>query len=355
MKIRLKELYFISTSFFVIGIIFWQPAYLDFDSRFNWQLQSQVLLNYVLLSILIIPFYIYSFKSKYITDTWKTVRVYLACCPIYIFLWVLLGRKIYAALGGTYVYGNRLKNDFYRNDIYCDIYLPFLIYVLFFISAHIYHYYLQKKKIRENERAIIQKVTMNEISLLKSNIQPSFLSNSLNIIGSSIPLEYKHTRSLIYQLTQLISFSLKVSGKEKIPLSDEIEFIKNYLTLEQERFDPKVNVVYEITEESLQFMIPPMLIQPLIENAVKHGIEKNMNESTIRLRIYLNGGYIHILISDTGKGIPKINHSQLFRKGTGLGNTRQRLLQLFNENIQLEENLPSGLRVFYKIPYDSRF
>ena len=347
-----REVSFIVLLNLVVGMIFWFPSYLDTDSKQNINLQLQVIANYIILALSVIPYYLLLFHYRRPKTIWHIVRIHLITCPMYILSWLILGRKFYRGIGGTYVYGNRFHDDFYRNELYCDVYNPVLVYILLFLCFHIYHYYLQLEDSKKIEKQLVLITHRNEINILKASIQPMFLLRSLTAIGNDIPVDYAHTKALIKKLIGIIHFSVNVSGKDYILLAEEIEFIKSYLSLEQERFKNKINVIYDISPDSLNISLPPMLIQPIVENAIKHGLEKNIGGGTIKLSVYISDKYLNICVSDTGKGIVDINDPLLFTKGIGLGNITQRIKYLFNEEIQLKSNDPGGLEVFYKIPYE---
>ncbi len=348
-KVR-KELIFIGMLFLFVGVIYWLPSYLDDDSKHDGLLQLQVFANYAILVLSVLPFYRYVFKYHKPKTLCDIAKIHMVSCPVYIMCWYTLGRKFYHLIGGTYVYGNRFHHDFYRNDLYCDVYNTLLIYILLFLCFHTYHYYLELQESKKRENQLMALTYRNEINALKADIQPLFLLRSLKEIRQGIPAEHHHTRDLITRLTDIIQFSLNVSGKESIKLRDEILFIKSYLSLEQERFKNKIKVVYDIAAEAMGIEVPPMLIQPLVENAVKHGIEKNVNGGTIKLSVVVKGNYLNISVSDTGKGLIDISDPGLFTKGIGLGNIKQRVKKLFNEDVQVQYNNPNGLKVFYKIP-----
>jgi LytS/YehU family sensor histidine kinase len=139
---------------------------------------------------------------------------------------------------------------------------------------------------------------------------------------------------------------MNTAQKELITLEEELDFIKNSLVLEQERFRDRLQVVYDVDPLAHRMMVPPMLLQPIIENAIKHGISKSVEGGVVSVRIYLGKDKIHFEIKDTGAD------TELFKKGIGLRNTQQRLKKLYNEDIVIAANTPKGTKVSFDIPFN---
>jgi LytS/YehU family sensor histidine kinase len=189
------------------------------------------------------------------------------------------------------------------------------------------------------------------MATLKAQIQPHFLFNTLNSISASLPIEQEPTRKSIARLADTFRFAMNTAEKEQVPFREELEFIQNYLALEQERFTDRLRVVYAVDEAALQSCVPPFLLQPLIENALKHGIGKSIEGGTLELLVRVEDQKTCFEIRDTGAGLNGYTKSDLLQKGIGLKNTRERLLKLFNEEIQISSLDPKGTKVQFSIPY----
>jgi LytS/YehU family sensor histidine kinase len=155
---------------------------------------------------------------------------------------------------------------------------------------------------------------------------------------------------MIACLADVFRFAMNVSDKEFIPLEKELLFIQNFLSLEQQRFGDRLQVFYTVDDQLEEYPIPPMLLQPLVENAVKHGIAKSVEGGRIHIAIKKVEDKVRFTISDTGKGINGTPHDQLFKKGIGLENTRQRLLRLYGEELHLKPLSPKGVSVVFSLP-----
>jgi LytS/YehU family sensor histidine kinase len=231
-----------------------------------------------------------------------------------------------------------------------DIYIPSVVYILQFAIFHLYDYYLQNEKQKIKEKELMQLAYNSEVNALKAQIQPHFLFNTLNSISASVPVSMEHTRELIAKLADTFRYSLQASEQEWISLEEELNFTKITLELEKERLKNRLTIIYNIDESLLQTKVPPMLLQPITENAIKHGIAPKIDGGSITIAIVKKGSKVNISISDTGLGYESDLTNDLFNKGIGLRNTNQRLEKLFGEKIIVTKNNPSGLVFSFNIP-----
>jgi two-component system LytT family sensor kinase len=245
-----------------------------------------------------------------------------------------------------------LRGGFYLVDtgIWWDVYIPGLVYCLQFAIFHVYDFYLQTQQQKEKEKLLMQAAYNSEVNALKAQIQPHFLFNTLNSISASVPKEMEHTREMIAKLADTFRYSLQASEQEWISLEEELDFTKTTLDLEKERLKKRLTVVYNIDESLLGIKIPPMLLQPITENAIKHGIAPSIEGGAITIEIRREKNKALVSISDTGIGYQGQLDEKLFEKGIGLRNTNLRLLKLYNEKIVVEKNVPSGLKFSFTIP-----
>ena len=175
-----------------------------------------------------------------------------------------------------------------------------------------------------------------EIRRLQSQINPHFLFNSLNTITSFCRTSPEKARSLLQDLSSYLRKSLDAS-KGFIPLSEELDQIRCYLAIEQARFGERVRVNFDVEEGCESWPIPPLIIQPLVENGVRHGILTREDGGEISVRIRRKAEHLHIAVSDDGVGMVPDQVEKLFDKtrldsrsgGIGVRNCFQRLEQIF--------------------------
>lgn len=170
------------------------------------------------------------------------------------------------------------------------------------------------------------------LEALISQIKPHFLFNTLNSIASAIRSDPDKARHLIFKLSHILR-RLIDSRQEFVPLREEIELIDSYLDIEVARFGTeKLRVAKKIDSAVMDVMVPAMLLQPLVENAVGHGVSPKIEGGTIHLEAALRDGRLAIEVSDDGVGIPPSRLAVVFRDGVGINNTAERLKVIYGDD-----------------------
>lgn len=319
---------------------YWLALYITSGYKSNiWR--ENIIDYFCLKLVLTLPlWWLYFIKWKKKSIGFK-ILMHAITCPLWIFCWFKSYRFIQDLRGSGY-----LTDD----AIWWDVYIPGLVYCVQFAVFHVYDFYLQTQNQKEKEKLLMQTAYNSEVNALKAQIQPHFLFNTLNSISASVPKEMEHTRELIAKLADTFRYSLQASEQEFITLEEELNFTKITLELEQERLKKRLHIVYDIDESLLQTKVPPMLLQPITENAIKHGIAPLINGGTISISIKKINNKVNISISDTGVGVTAIIHDQIFTKGIGLRNTNLRLQKLYGESITVQKVQPTGLQFLFNIP-----
>ncbi|MBZ5551602.1 MAG: histidine kinase [Acidobacteriia bacterium] len=179
------------------------------------------------------------------------------------------------------------------------------------------------------EQALRELAAQAEVKALRAQINPHFLFNALNTLAELVQEDPSAAEATILNLSKVFRFALDSTHREKVPLGEEIEFVQSYLEVERVRFEDKLNYEITVPDELRSVPIPAMLIQPLVENAVRHGISHKLDGGTIRIGASLQEGKIRFDIEDNGVGFrPEVtlrgNHRSI-----GLSNVRQRLETLY--------------------------
>jgi sensor histidine kinase YesM len=155
----------------------------------------------------------------------------------------------------------------------------------------------------------------------------------------------------IEQLAQVFRYALRKSENEWAPLSEEVDFVSAYLRIEQVRFGERLRVEFDVDPEAADIPIPAMSIQPLIENAIKHGVSAVEGRGTVGLRAAVHGGLLSVEVSDSGPGFPPGFRLQDASDGHGLRNVRERLRGYYGDAARLSwESGPGGTRVLLTLP-----
>lgn len=199
------------------------------------------------------------------------------------------------------------------------------------LAYHLYHYSrIEIETVKENARLsiIIKEAQLNNLS---AQLNPHFFFNSLNNIKFLVIENPAAARRAIDLLSELLRNSLNSNIEKLVSLNDEINLVKDYLELEKIRFEERLQIDIETNLDLTQHLILPFSIQTLVENAIKHGIEKRKSGGFITVRVELKNDFIKITVQNSGKLSNEIKDS-----GIGLNNLKERLLLEYNENASFE-------------------
>lgn len=172
-----------------------------------------------------------------------------------------------------------------------------------------------------------------QLEVLRYQLNPHFLFNALNSIRASVDEDSNRAKQMITQLSEFLRHSLLSAEKKEIPLQEELEAVKNYLAIEKIRFEEKLEVEYAVDEKAEEFFVPSLLLNPLVENAIKHGLQTSLKPLKIRISARIDGEKLVLEVANTGK-LDNLHDSN----GTkiGLKNVRERLEKLYGEKSNFE-------------------
>jgi len=300
-----------------------------------WLDSGMQYLFYFFASLLIWFIAIYTLKNK---KTILQIVVVVILIPI----------VVYFIREGRYAFMDSIgANRFRGPGTIWDWYIPSLFMTIQFGCLFAYRYFKENQNKIKLEGELRNAALKSELSAIKAQLNPHFLYNIFNTISASVPSENEKTRHLIAELSDLFRYQLKASQTELVPLKDELDFVKKYLDLEKERFQERLEIEIDVDDSILNEMVPPMLLQPLVENSVKHGLSSLIDGGKISISIHKKNNKLMFEISDTGVGIK--NKSEAFDKGVGLNNTRLRLEKMYESILQLNNNKPNGLIVSFEL------
>lgn len=207
-----------------------------------------------------------------------------------------------------------------------------LIFFLWSVLYFIYHYFERYNLSLQHEAAV------NEIELsnLKSQLNPHFIFNALNSIRALVDENPGKSKNAITQLSNILRNSLVSDKKRLTNFGDEFRTVKDYLGLESIRFEERLKTEFDIHPDSYKFLVPPLMLQTLVENGIKHGISKLKEGGFIKLRTFVADSQLKIQIRNSGH-FKAVNGSKAEGKvGLGLRNTRQRLKLLYGDEAYLK-------------------
>ncbi|MEM8484752.1 MAG: histidine kinase [Bacteroidota bacterium] len=210
---------------------------------------------------------------------------------------------------------------------------------------------LQRLRLKEKQAAELQALAKeSELAALKAQINPHFLFNTLNSMNAMVMRDPEETRNMIIQLGDLLRYALDSSRKDLVMLEEELAFSKAYLDLESHRFADRLAVAFEVAPGLERVLIPPMVLQPLVENAIKHNIARREEGGEITIRVTATAEEVQIVVEDEGRG--EMLHQVGSKSGIGLSNTTSRLEKRLGPAaaLQTEHLGPMGFRVSFSVP-----
>ena len=198
------------------------------------------------------------------------------------------------------------------------------------------------------EEKLVRLKTEAELSALQAKVDPHFLFNTLNSIASLIAENPAAAESTVEKLSSLFRYALRHSSGMKVKLSEELEIVLSYLEIEKVRFGERLQFAIEADESLKQVEIPALLIQPLVENSIKHAIAKARDGGSIRVDVHRAGDLCRIIVRDSGQGIVELNGEG----GFGLKGIRERLRIMYGERASVRISPPPTSEIQILLPLD---
>jgi two-component system LytT family sensor kinase len=204
-----------------------------------------------------------------------------------------------------------------------------------------------ENKLEDQQRLLMQA----RLQALTSQINPHFLFNTLNSVSSLIRTDPQQARLMVLKLSRILRRLLRKHDNFS-PLRDELDFIEDYLSIEVARFGEKLRFEKYVDAESLDMLVPSMLLQPLVENCIKHGLSNKIEGGTISLRTRRVDGRLHLTVEDDGVGIPESKLAKMLEQGIGVSNVNERLKVLFGAGYRMwiDSQPGRGTRIEIEVP-----
>jgi two-component sensor histidine kinase len=241
------------------------------------------------------------------------------------------------------VKGNWKYEDQRQGRFWWDIIFNFILIALWLLIYMVWHYLVRNRKDEVDKLNLEKTVKDLELKTIKSHINPHFIFNSLNSIRALVEENPKRARTAITELSNILRSSLQVEKMETVPLQKELDIVNDYLALEQMRFEERLKVEMEIESNTLNQPVPPMMLQTLVENAIKHGISKRINGGVIKIISRFTDNDFELIVQNTGT--LEINADD----GFGFKSTRDRLKFLCNGKASFKIKETGGNKVEAKI------
>lgn len=225
--------------------------------------------------------------------------------------------------------------------------IGFLLYLVMLVVFYLHQNHQKQLQRSERESQLLANLQNAEIDLLRSKLNPHFLFNSLNSLNALIQTDTEKASFMLVQLSDFLRFSIEKDKQERLSLEDEIKNLDRYIAIERIRFGNRLNYIKEISEQALHLKLPAMLLQPLVENAIKYGIGSKLDDVEIKITANQQSDYLVLeLMNDFDKSV-------IVRKGSGNGldNVRKRLEMIYNSSAVFKiEDTGSLFKVILQIP-----
>jgi LytS/YehU family sensor histidine kinase len=255
---------------------------------------------------------------------------------------------------GILVEGKLIEN--YRSPI------PPLILLLSFGAGNVIQYWIivivcqavnYFRKFRDRDESLVQA----QLQALKTQLHPHFLFNTLNALSELVYEDSEQAERTISKLSDLLRFSLKTEQAQEVPLHEELEFLRMYIEIQQTLLQERLQIRWRVAPETFNAFVPSMILQPLVENSIRHGIAPLRSGGTIKIISTREEDWLVLRVEDDGLGLTeKTNNSNGNTGGIGLQNTRTRLKRLYGERHEfnlktLSAKDQSGTLVGIRLPF----
>jgi len=235
--------------------------------------------------------------------------------------------------------------------------------LLYCVVVGLYQTFDYYRRFREREQRAAQleleaaqletQLTRAQLDALKMQLHPHFLFNTLNTISVLMEEDVAAANEMLLRLSELLRAALKNNEAHEVTLEEELQFLEKYLQIEQARFQDRLKVRIDPAPETLTAYLPNLILQPLVENAIRHAVAARTTETLIEIRSHKRDGHLHLSVSDNGEGM--VDQSTP-TNGIGLRNTRARLEKLYgpNQDFKLKTTAGGGVHISIIIPFHTR-
>ena len=246
--------------------------------------------------------------------------------------------------GGSPVLSNAIVDSFFRT---LDQFM--MVYWALVGLQHAVDNYFQARAREVRSARLEARLMESQLQALQQQLQPHFLFNTLHAISTLVHRDPERADLMIERLSDLLRITLRKVAVQEVELAEELEYLRAYLDIEQVHFGSRLRIEYRIDVAAMDVLVPTLILQPIVENAIRHGLEPMTRTGTLTVEAQADGDTLWLRVRDDGAGLPK---SWTRREGVGLTNTRSRIDRLYGEQAALtvRENPGGGVLVDMYIP-----
>src|SRR5690349_16642552 len=288
-----------------------------------------------------------SFRIQ-VGQRFRSVTIHFVACVVFLLIDVLLFTVISIPFG-WYAHLTPFWNRYFLlilNFTPSNV----MFYWGIVVIEHAVDYYrkLQEREVKASQ--LEAQLAQAQLQVLKMQLHPHFLFNTLNAISALIRESPDEAEEMVSRLGDLLRMTLETAGVQEVPFKKELEFLKHYLDIEQTRFHDRLKVEMAIEPETLDGLVPSMILQPLVENSVRHGVAPRPEGGCIKIKAWRDDSLLRLEVEDDGPGLS--GHTPL-KERVGLTNTRARVSNLYGDGhgLSLRHAAAGGLVVSLSIPF----
>jgi two-component system LytT family sensor kinase len=285
---------------------------------------------------------------------WRVLPVHLAACLLISIAHFAFSTYTYVLIRPFGLETNpRSFWEIFLGRAMSQFHLDLLIYAATLGVSYAISYYFRYREREFRASQLESQLAQAQLQTLKMQLQPHFLFNTLHgIAGLVRDNRNKAAVNMLAGLSDLLRYTLENAGKHEVPLKEELEFLELYLDIQQMRFSDRLQVEMQIEPETLDALVPNLILQPLVENAIRHGTSRRAASGTVGVRAQREEGALRIQIYDDGPGLKRDDGAKTL-EGVGLSNTRARLSQLYGDRqkFTLSERRSGGVEATLVIPF----
>ncbi|MDQ4123201.1 MAG: histidine kinase [Acidobacteriota bacterium] len=276
------------------------------------------------------------------------ISLFLILSLVFTFIIIAVSIPIYWYLGSPDLFKNPTFASFFSQSIISPVMIHenLVIFWATVAVAHAFEYYrrsrdreMQAAQLAAQSARLSEQLVQAQLSALKMQLHPHFLFNTLNSIASLLHKDTETAHRMIARLSDFLRMTLKNSEMQSVSLEKELEFLNTYLEIEKIRFQDRLVIEMQVEPEAFKAQVPNLILQPIVENAVQHGLANVTATGHLKVSAHRINGKVHIQIEDNGPGLNANGNRRRKGKtsnGVGLANTRARLEQFYSENFSFE-------------------
>ncbi|MGB5078247.1 MAG: histidine kinase [Sphingorhabdus sp.] len=219
------------------------------------------------------------------------------------------------------------------------------------------NYFVRAEEQADQMLRLEAQATSAQLTMLRYQLNPHFLFNTLNSISTLVLLKQTdQANAMLSRLSSFLRFTLINEAAAKVPLTQEVETLKLYLDIEKMRFEERLRTIFDIDPAAAEALVPSLLLQPLVENAIKYAVTPKEEGADISISAHLVGQKLRIIVSDTGPGLQPGQQDRSLSTGVGMANTRERLSQAYGNEQQFKHYVKAsgGFEVLIELPYQTK-